>query len=134
LAGIQESWTARPDGIFDHCCRNAASDTKEENNGVKILGFFRTVLGCRLPAGRRVRFANLAAEALWSLDATAWGSANRSGGSTTHSPSETSHQNRWSGGVERVERAGAIYHVSGGSRFRAYLGANGVHYLVVPAP
>jgi len=116
------------------CCRNAASDTKEEYNGAEFLGFFRPGLGCRLPAGRRVPFANLAAVALWSPDAAAWGSANRYGGSTTRSPGEANHQNRWSGGAERVERAGAIHHVSFGSRFRAALGANGVHYLLVPAP
>ena len=60
---------------------------------------------------------------LWSVEAGAWGSANRFGGSTSHSYGSTSHENRWGGsssheageGTEHTKAyGGSSAHAAGG--------------------
>jgi len=53
---------------------------------------------------------------MWCTDAGAWASANRFGGSTSHSVGETTHENRWGGGTTHEAGVGTEHaNVYGGS-------------------
>src|SRR4051794_37496434 len=65
--------------------------------------------------------------ALWSGDALGWESANRWGGSTSHTYGDTSRENRWGGSSSYQAGQGAEHtNVYGGSTYGAY-GAGAAH-------